>query len=311
VEPKHLFEHCPQVLHFVQVRFSDGRLIGADDSRYLALELAHHPRVGNEFGHGPFQRLGRCFSCSRYHVLDGSFDAIVCELEPICAFFPQPKQDIQEVLILLCVATPLLLVCGHYIGQELVPRLHQVFELLIEARHPSHEPRRCVRQHVFGLEARHQRLGLGVPHQLFQLLCCRPSGTGGRAGGHRVGVAVQELPQLHGLPSLRGAACPCDERGYLGGPYGRERFHAPWREEVDHSDLLAPAPVLAVRRERHVAALIHQLIPSHAAWAGGESEVVVLEQIRGRGRSGHDQGRSAPELQEEETAAAAIANLQL
>jgi len=81
---------------------------------------------------------------------------------------------------------------------------------------------------------------------------------------------------------------------------------------VDHRDLFAPAPVLAVRRERNVAAPIHQLIPSDAARAGGEGEVVVLEQIRGRGGSEHDQGRSAAKLQEEETAAAvAIAKLQL
>jgi len=80
---------------------------------------------------------------------------------------------------------------------------------------------------------------------------------------------------------------------------------------VDHGDLLGPAPVLAVRRERHVEAAVRQLLRCHAARAGGEGEVVVPEQVRGGRGRGHDQRPPAPELQEEEAAAAAVSKLQV
>ncbi|WVZ65662.1 hypothetical protein U9M48_014986 [Paspalum notatum var. saurae] len=242
--------------------------------------------------------------------LDGGLDAIVRELEPHGIFFPQPKQDVHEVLTPLpCAVGPLLLVRSQYLGHELVPRIGHVVELLIEARRPSHKPRRRVRQHVLGLEAGHQRRR--VPHELLHLLGCCPGGTRGSAGDHRVGVAVHELHQHHCLPSLRGAADPCDESCHLGVPHRRERLHAARGEEVDHGDLLAPAPALTVRRERDVGAAVHQLVPCHAVRAGGEGEVVVPEQVRGcRGR-GHDQRPPTPELQEEEAAAAAVAKVQL
>ncbi|WVZ65664.1 hypothetical protein U9M48_014988 [Paspalum notatum var. saurae] len=125
-------------------------------------------------------------------------------------------------------------------------------------------------------------------------------------------ITALEFPQVHGHPGLCGAADPCDESCHLGVPHRRERLHAARGEEVDHCDLLSPAPALAVRRERDVGAAIRQLVRCDAMRAGGEGEVVVSENMRGRGGRGHDQRPPAPELQEEEAAAAAaVAKVQL
>jgi hypothetical protein len=240
------------------------------------------------------------------HLGDG-FDAIVGVFEPFAFFFfPELQQDVHEVTSL---PRPLLLVLGHYLGQELVPLLDHVVELLLEPRRPPQQPRRRVRQHVLRLEPRHQRRG--VRQQLPPPLGRRPGCAGRRAGDHRVGVAVQELPQLHGLPGLRGAAGPGYHGRGLGRPHGRERLDAARGEEVHHDDPLGLAPVVPVRRERDVPRPVRLLVRRRVVRPGGDGEVVVLEQVGGRRGRGNDQGPPAPELQEEEPAAAAIAEVQL
>jgi hypothetical protein len=50
--------------------------------------------------------------------LDYAFDVIVGELKPGGVFFPQPKQDVQEVFLLIWTVVSLLLlkVLGDYLG---------------------------------------------------------------------------------------------------------------------------------------------------------------------------------------------------
>ena len=259
-------------------------------------------------------RSGKIFENSRetdHHHLGDGFDAVVVgELQPLeASFFPQLQQDVQEVTTLPQPLPRLLLVFGHDLRQKLVPGLVHVVDLLLEPRRAPEHPCRRVRQQVVRLEPGHQRRG--VRQELPQPLGRRPGGPGRGAGDHRVGVAVQELLQLHGLSGLGGSPGPRHQRRRLCLPHGRERIHAALGEEVHHRDLLGPAPVVPVRREGDVAGAVRLLVSQRVVRAGGEGEVVVPEQVRRRRGRGHDQGPPAPQLQEEESPVAAIAEVQL
>jgi hypothetical protein len=150
-----------------------------------------------------------------------------------------------------------------------------------------------------------------VRQELPQPLGRRPGGSGCGAGDHRVGVAVQELLQLHSFSSLSGSPCPRHQRGRLSLTDGREPVYAALGEEVHHRDLLGAAPVVPVRREGDVAGAIRLLVSRRVVWAGGECKVVVAEQVRGRRGRGDDQCPPAPEMQEEKATVAAISEVQL
>lgn len=119
--------------------------------------------------------------------LEDAFDAVVCELEPIRAIFPKPQQHVQEVLILLpCVAgRPVPSLCAATISDS-------------NLSHASAMSASFLSRPVAHLTNLAGASG--------NTSCCCPGGPGGRASDHRVGVAVQEVLELHGLPRLRGAA---------------------------------------------------------------------------------------------------------
>lgn len=76
-----------------------------------------------------------------------------------------------------------------------------------------------------------------------------------------------------------------------------ERLHTLRAEELQRADLAELSPVVAVRRERDVGAVVGHDLDCHQLRAGGEGGIMRLHDLSGDVGRGNDNGGDLAELQ--------------